>query len=206
VHYGRVDEGGALEWDAVFDPAAPEGLVYDNGLLVAHLYVIDGADVGWVPEDPGPNEGPCGDGIDNGGDGQTDAADSDCQLGAPSGSPPDDVDIDAFAYCGAGVECSWHGDEGWHLHYRLCLAHIGTQYAFLTLAPDHQACKDIQAGTCCGGTMYYAERIGWMGHMWNWLPNANLVPDNGGMNGRFADCFPDPSSSKSWWGPYNCPQ
>ena len=208
VHYGKVENFDIQNaWDEVFDPTDPEGLVYNNGLLVAHLYVIDGADVGWTAEDPGPNQGPCGDNIDNGSDGQTDAADSDCQLGSPSGSPPDDVNIDPFAYCGPGVPCSWDGNEGWHLHYRLCLVHIGTPYAYLTPQPDHQSCKDIQANTPGGGTMYYAERIGWMGHLWNWLPNANLVPDaNSTMNGRFADCFPDPYGSKGWWGPYNCPQ
>jgi hypothetical protein len=38
--------------------------------------------------------------------------------------------------------------------------------------------------------------VGWMGYLWNWLPNANRLPDaNSTMNGRFADCFPD---SEGW--------
>jgi hypothetical protein len=45
--------------------------------------------------------------------------------------------------------------------------------------------------------------MGWMGHLWNWQPNANRVPDiNGSQNGRFADCFPDGGV----WKAYNCPQ
>jgi len=38
--------------------------------------------------------------------------------------------------------------------------------------------------------------VGWMGYLWNWLPNANGLADvNGTTNGRFADCFPD---SEGW--------
>jgi hypothetical protein len=30
-----------------------------------------------------------------------------------------------------------------------------------------------------------------MGHLWNIVPNSNLLPDvNGTKNGRFADCSP----------------
>jgi hypothetical protein len=200
VHYAKLSA-----WDGDFDPAEPEGLVYNDGRLAAHLYVVNGDNVGWVPEDPGPNEGPCGDGIDNGGDGFTDAADADCQLGAPSGTPPDDVDIDAFAYCG-GDPCSWSMDEGWHLHYNLCIIHIGKPNAQLTVTPDDATCAAANNTSChpsgCG-TYLFNDRIGWMGHLWVWYPNANRVPDvNGSMNGRFADCFPDSQGWKS----YNCPQ
>ncbi len=202
VHYSN----GSL-WDGNFDPAAPEGLVYNNGRLAAQLYVVNGVNVGWVPEDPGPNEGPCGDGIDNGSDGFTDGADSDCVLGPAAGTPPDDVNFDPYAYCGVGVSCSWAMDEGWHLHYRLCIIHIGTQYAQFYQVPDGQGqayCDNVQATTSGGvGFHLYFERMGWMGHLWNWLPNANQVPDvNSTTNGRFADCFPDTQG----WKPYNCPQ
>jgi hypothetical protein len=41
---------------------------------------------------------------------------------------------------------------------------------------------------------------GWLGYLWNWLPNANLIPDSPAPNGRFADCFPDDGGL----GPYAC--
>jgi hypothetical protein len=44
--------------------------------------------------------------------------------------------------------------------------------------------------------------LGTMGYLWNWLPNANLVPDSPAPNGRFADCFPDVGG----WGAYSCPE
>jgi hypothetical protein len=203
VHYSN----GAL-WDGNFNPAAPEGLVYKNGRLAAQLYVVNGYNVGWVPEDPGPNEGPCGDGIDNGSDGFTDAADPDCVVGPPVGTPPDDVNFDPYAYCGTGVACSWVGDEGWHLHYRLCIVHIGTPYAQFVALGSGSGQTDCDAAQNSGphagaGLHSYFERMGWMGHLWNWLPNANQVPDvDGTMNGRFADCFPDTQG----WKAYNCPQ
>jgi hypothetical protein len=47
-----------------------------------------------------------------------------------------------------------------------------------------------------------SPNAGWLGYLWNWLPNANRVPDvNGTTNGRFADCFPDVQG----WKAYNCP-
>ena len=201
LHYVSI-----ANWDGVFDPAAPEGLVYHSGKLAAQLYVVDGTSVGWV-EDPGPDEGSCSDGIDNGGDGDTDAADGDCGAEEPSGAPLDDVDIDPL--CDPSP-CSWTGPEGWHLHYRLCTIHIGTpSAAAIPLGPstnpdEHDVCKSYQTSTPGGGSMRYADRVGWMGHLWNWTPNANVVPDiDGTMNGRFADCFPD-----GFWGwkAYNCPQ
>jgi len=48
-HYIKV----AL-WDGVFNPARPEGLVYNNGKLVAQLYFVSGAVVGWGPVNPPP--------------------------------------------------------------------------------------------------------------------------------------------------------
>jgi hypothetical protein len=46
-----------------------------------------------------------------------------------------------------------------------------------------------------------SPNIGWLGHLWNWLPNANLIPDRPVANGRFADCFPDTGG----FGAYTCP-
>jgi hypothetical protein len=207
VHYVNF-----ANWDGMFEPAAPEGLVYTGGKLAAQLYVIDGTTVGWI-EDPGPDEGSCWDAIDNGGDGDSDAADGDCGAEEPAGdvNSLDDTDIDPL--CNPSLKypngCSWDGSEGWHLHYRLCTTHIGTPNAFaipIGNQPgdgEHDYCKSVQMQSP-GGYMRYADRVGWMGHLWNWLGNANQIPDvDGTMNGRFADCFPD-----GFWGwkAYNCPQ
>jgi len=199
-------------WNGNFDPRAPEGLVYDDGRLAAQLYVVDGNSVGWVedyvsPQSPG---GSCWDGIDNGGDGMTDAGDPDCGLGQPTGQPLDDVNIDPICN---NSPCSWTGPEGWHLHYRLCTIHIGTVFAAaLPLSPGStsDSCEHLQTSTAdnaCGAGVPYCwrfnMRVGWMGHLWNHLPNANAVADvNGTMNGRFADCYPDGNT----WKAYNCPQ
>lgn len=243
-HYVKL-----ANWDGTFDPAAPEGLVYDshratedgfgigscndgidNGgdgvkdsrqpifnsnpdpdcdyfTLSAHLYVVDGDQVGWIEDYSSGPGGSCWDGIDNGGGDAIDAADPDCQQTDPGFSPPlDDVHIDPL--CNTSP-CSWNGGEGWHLHYRLCTVHIGTPYAFaLPLGPgsDSADCKAIQnSGPGAGlGDWRFAYKVGWMGHLWNHVANANVVPDvNGTMNGRFADCYPDGADG---WKSYNCPQ
>jgi hypothetical protein len=210
VHYAKFST-----WDGTFNPAVPEGLVYDEGRLAAQLYVVNGASVGWVPEDPGLEQGPCGDGIDNGGDTVADAADPDCVVPPATGAPPDDIDIDTIAFCGTGVSCSWSTEEGWHLHYRFCILHIGTSFARFHVMPDgstHADCKAINAAEGGAGTAVYLERIGWMGHLWNWKPNANRIDDvDGTLNGRFADCFPDlndPDNPPNFvgWKSHNCPQ
>jgi hypothetical protein len=198
--------------DGVFDPTAkPDGLVYQNGKLAAQLYVVTGDVVGFVGEDDVTNAGPCNDGVDNDGDTFIDGADSHCVLPAsPSGPPPDDVNIDTFCH---PAPCSWDGTEGWHLHYNLCTFHIGKPNVSFTITLNDAACAVANSNGClpegCGAYVY-KPRIGWMGHLWNWLPNANVVPDEGGtMNGRFADCFPDvgdPPSNTTGWTAYNCPQ
>ena len=200
VHYANF-----TNWaDGVFNLQAPEALVYHGGKLAAQLYVSEGSIVGWVGEDPTLG-GPCNDGIDNDdADTLADGADPDCFVPQePSGPPPDDIDIDKFCY---PAPCSWDGGEGWHLHYHLCTIHIGMTNATLTLTPDATACETANNTNClpqgCGGWTY-SPRVGWMGHLWNHLGNANAVPDvDGTMNGRFADCFPDGAV----WKAYNCPQ
>ncbi len=185
VHYINMDL-----YDGVFNPARPEGLVYkQGGALLATLYVTDGGAVGW-----GTHEA------------------TSCCPGAEH-----DIDLEGAAdgpQC--SPECSWAGSEGWHVHHYLCTVHIGTSSAFAisaALAPsvaDTQAhCQSYSGGeplctipvttTPC---YQWSRNVGWMGHLWNWLPNANLVPDSGGPdNGRFADCFPDTAG----WTAYNCP-
>jgi hypothetical protein len=49
IHYVNRDN-----WDGVYDPTAPEGLVYVDNKLMAQLYVIDGDVVGWGPVVPPP--------------------------------------------------------------------------------------------------------------------------------------------------------
>ena len=194
-------------WDGVFNPARPEGLVYDNGLLAAQLYVVRGdgtGGVGWGSYSAGPctyNPDPpfqatsCPGAIHG----------IDLESDGPSCSPA----------------CSWDGGyDGWHLHYYLCTVHIGHTVAAAipgSYAPqvgDTQGdCQTYAAGSGSGTECpvpmtsgdvpcyTWGQNVGWMGHLWSWLPNANLIPDNPASNGRFADCYPDGTT----WGPFNCP-
>jgi hypothetical protein len=95
------------------------------------------------------------------------------------------IDIDPFC---SSTPCSWDGPEGWHAHSHICLAHVGTADAFATYAPDATYCASISAGS---GYPVFDDDMGWMGHLWNFLPNENLLPDvDSTSNGRFADCRP----------------
>jgi hypothetical protein len=183
AHYVNLDN-----WDGVFDPAAPEGLVYQNGRLAAQLYVTNGDVVGWGAH----------------------AAES-----WPPPPVPHSVDLEADPdgpQC--DPKCSWDGTyDGWHLHYYLCTIGIGTPAAaaipgvFINIQ-NQEGCAWLSGGqpectipiteTPC---YRFAQNVGWMGHLWNWLPNANQIPDEGGINGRFADCFPD----REGWKEFNCP-
>lgn len=204
VHYVNLSA-----WDANFDPQAPEGLVYgSNGRLAAQLYVLNGDNVGWIEDPNSTTPGACWDGIDNGGDGPTDAADGDCgNLIDPQGAPPDDVDIGPLVH-NCPSTCGWPGQEGWHIHYRFCMFHIGRPNATsIAMAPGSTAssCQTLNNSGCSGGcgTSDFRLKAGWMIHLWNHLPNANLIPDvNATMNGRFADCHPDGGI----WEAFNCPQ
>jgi hypothetical protein len=212
VHYSNLSYN-----DGVFDPEHPEGLVCDSpgGRLVAQLYNVQGSVVGWI-EDPGPgpavdpDAGSCWDGEDNGDDGQTDAADADCGAGPTTGAALDDVDIDELCNVSG---CSWAGDEGWHTHFRLCTVQIPSPGTYTqTMAPGEGAAEcQLLHNSCPIGcypntTWAYNERVGWMGHLWNHRLNENLIADNGSMNGRFADCFPDPGSFGGPWKAFDCPQ
>lgn len=185
VHYTRFEN-----WDGNFDPQAPEGIVYQNGKLAAQLYVVDGAAVGWG----------------------THAASS-----WPPPTTPHDVDLEGDAdgpQCSPA--CSWAGGEGWHLHYFLCTVHIGglgaaaipaqlvypgldlrTQGNCAAYAGEPQCTVPITTTPCYRWSM----NVGWMGHLWNHQLNENLIPDQGGNNGRFADCIPDTEG----WKAFNCP-
>jgi hypothetical protein len=105
------------------------------------------------------------------------------------GSAMHSVNIDTFCTPPSGQTiCSWDGPETWHAHANLCLYHIGTPSSAITITADAAACQAIN-GT--GTNWVWAAGIGWMGHLWNFVPNENQVSDvNGTMNGRFADCRP----------------
>jgi hypothetical protein len=180
-------------WDGVFNPVRPEGLVYEGpgGPLLAQLYVTDGTAVGWGTSGAGP-----------------------CCPGAIHG-----IDLEGSA---AGPQCSpacsWNGGyDGWHLHYYLCTVHIGHSVAIAVPGFTQANCQTYAAnqgsGPLCPVPIVavpcyqWGQNIGWMGHLWNWLPNANLIPDIPippaitGTNGRFADCYPDGAG----WTAFNCP-
>jgi hypothetical protein len=79
------------------------------------------------------------------------------------------------------------------------------------ITPTDAACADLQANGIdsppvhpdpFGGTYSWDPRIGWMGHMWNHMLNANVNSLDISGNGRFADCFPDTEH----WNGFNCPQ
>ncbi|MEX2160172.1 MAG: hypothetical protein WEB04_12295 [Dehalococcoidia bacterium] len=194
VHYTKLQN-----WDATFDPEAPEGIVYNNGQLAAQLYVVEGGQP--LPAPPGVGWG-------------TYAASS-----FPPPTTPHDVDLEAPAN-GApdgpacSPACSWVGGEGWHLHYYLCTIDIGTASAMAipaVIVPSVQTdagCKSFGGNdplctvpittTPC---YRWGQNVGWMGHLWNHELNPNQIPDTGGNNGRFADCVPDGSG----WKAFNCP-
>jgi len=192
-------------WDGVFNPVRPEGLVYDNGVLAAQLYYSDGDLVGWGGSPTNnrravnTNALPCT---------------------ASSQEPP-------------GTGCGWDGTyDGWHWHDHLCTFGIGTTGAVALPSPSFTSqtiCKNYAAGfpwfvTCTfpntdpvNFNCTWDEDSGWMGHLWNWLPNANYTnaanPSGLGLcqvalcatgesNGRFADCYPDTGGYDA----YSCPQ
>jgi hypothetical protein len=176
VHYVNLSAGPNLQWDGVFNPARPEGLVYDGGKLVAQLYNVVGdpasGGVGWGPEPP----------------------------------PPDQNEIDAFCtpqYPNT-TACSWKGPyDGWHVHANLCMTWLGTQWAQFSIQPSDAACLAFHQSQHGGaGTYRWEARIGWMGHMWNHWINPNVNPADVSGNGRFADCFPDAQH----WTAFSCPQ
>jgi len=102
----------------------------------------------------------------------------------PGSGPIHSVNIDSFC---TNAPCSWDGPETWHAHSNLCLLHLGTPSATVTITPDSASCETANGGV---GNWSWAQAVGWMGHLWNFIPNENLVPDTGGSNGRFADCRP----------------
>ncbi|MEX1254841.1 MAG: hypothetical protein WEE64_10910 [Dehalococcoidia bacterium] len=165
IHYVNL-----ANWDGVFNPTEPEGLVYNDGKLMAQLYVVEGdtteGGVGWGTEPP----------------------------------PVEMVDIDSIC---APATCSWDTPgDGWHLHLDLCTYNIGTVFATNTYTASDAACEALNSASGQGGGYDWDDRLGWMGHLWNQMLNANLNPLDVNANGRFADCFPD---AEDWTG-FNCPQ
>jgi hypothetical protein len=178
VHYVNPDNSD----DGIFDPAAPEGLVYIDGNagspLGAQLYIVQGDIVGWDPS--GQSQQPCPPNY------LWHSSMQHCMSA-------DQVHLDAFCIPVPGEEaCSWAGNEdGWHWHANLCSIHIGTDHAANTFADSAEACEAINNGD---GAWNWDDAVGWMGHLFNHYANPN---------GRFADCFPD----GFWnWKAFNCPQ
>ena len=178
-HYVRLQN-----WDGVFDPEAPEGLVYNDGKLVAQLYVVAGDIVGWGTPPP-----------------------------SPSSPSVHNVNIDSFCTPQPPntTHCSWSADEGWHDHHNLCTVHIGTPGAIAIPGFSSSSCAGFSGGeplctvpvtvTPC---YRWDDLVGWMGHLWNHQLNPNWVDEDGDTvpdNGRFADCFPDFEG----WKASNCP-
>jgi hypothetical protein len=122
----------------------------------------------------------------------------------PEPPPIENVDIDQFCTPTPPTDqCSWaQGYDGWHLHQNLCTYNIGTPFASNWITPNALACEELHNSTGHGGTWRWQARVGWMGHMWNFMLNANPNPLDVNGNGRFADCFPD---TEHWTG-FNCPQ
>jgi hypothetical protein len=189
VHYVSDDY-----WDGLFNLNPPEGMIYNNGRLVAQLYYVEGDN---TTGDGDPSKGGVGWGPE------------------PLPSPPNQIQIDSFCVPNPpNTVCSWAGTrDTWHLHYDLCTVAIGTPQAAAIPGVASQAqCDNLQNGgwpPCggpCGGTHEWDMRVGWMGHLWNHQlnPNSNPNDPSGGPfgNGRFADCAPDVEH----WGSYTCPQ
>jgi hypothetical protein len=195
VHYVKFSL-----WDGVFNPVRPEGLVYKGGVLVAQLYYGEGDVISWGP-------------------------DRDHNVRA--------VNTDAFPCITtqepAGVGCGWSGTfDGWHWHENLCSVGIGTPQAIITRLPSQDDCAQFGLAqdppiTCTFPiNCRWNAAVGWMGHLWNWLPNANYTnaappPPSpicqpaycatGESNGRFADCYPGTFDIPPIpWNAYNCPQ
>ena len=155
THYAKLED-----WDGVFDPEAPEGLVYHHGRLAAQLYVVDGDAVGW---------------------GDYEAT------SYPPPETPHEVDLEGDADGPAcDPDCSWNGtDDGWHLHYYLCTYNIGTSGATaLPGTATAQACATAGGGdppctvpVTTQPCYRWGQNVGWMGHLWNHLPNLNIVED-----------------------------
>ncbi|MEX2160173.1 MAG: hypothetical protein WEB04_12300 [Dehalococcoidia bacterium] len=107
----------------------------------------------------------------------------------PSNGAIHSVNIDTFCDPPAGQSvCSWDGPETWHAHANLCHLHLGTPSSSVIITPSAAVCEAANGGV---GNWSWNDAIGWMGHLWNHVPNENQISDvNGTMNGRFADCRP----------------
>ncbi|MGB2693578.1 MAG: hypothetical protein WBD55_00145 [Dehalococcoidia bacterium] len=173
--------------DNLFYPTQPDGLVYADGKLAAQLYYVDGDAVGWGCW-PGPPPGNC-----------------------TQGPPPVAEQVNVDAFCSPtppNSSCSWAGSyDGWHLHDNLCTVAVGSPQAAaipgVGSAASCEAIHNMVCGSKCAGTTWnWDDRVGWMGHLWNHLLNANVNNTDINGNGRFADCYPD---TEDWTG-FNCPQ
>jgi len=198
-------------WDGIFDVLHPEGLVCDNGRLAAELYVIDGDVVGWLSS--GQTSQPCPPATLWHAD-PPPATTGHCMS-------EDRVDIDSFCTPVPSYTCSWDANgDGWHWHANLCTVHVGSTLEFPASGATYAIpgmsesdCHTFGGGTCVwdpnpNPNCFWDADVGWMGHMWNFQGNPNLVDEDHvpmtttDDNGRFADCTPDGGSYKA----FSCPQ
>jgi hypothetical protein len=150
VHYVNLDN-----WDGVFEPAAPEGLVYVHGKLAAQLYVVDGDIVGW-----GPNP-----------DADHTFIDSFCM-------PPPGVTACSWA----GAVATWHIHFDLcttHIGLPSASALPGISEQGCN-ADDDSDCTNPAVPDC----NRWDDDVGWMGHLWNHYANENgrfadCFPDGG---------------------------
>jgi hypothetical protein len=234
-------------WDGVFNPARPEGLVYKN-MVIEDPGIYSGSCTDGLDNSAADPLNPGGDGLADGADPDCQVYRLVAQLYYAEGdvinwSPNRDnnvrgVNTDSFCTPAAGeppgIGCSWNGtNDGFHWHAYLCTWAIGTSSATAYPLPPgstQSTCASYATAvghTCtafypaAGWNCTFKAAVGYMGHLWNWLPNANYTSGNdpgpSGLgdcqapycntlenNGRFADCFPDPVGGP--WLAYNCPQ
>jgi hypothetical protein len=180
IHYVSDDY-----WDGYFNISPAEGIIYNNGRLVAQLYYVEGDN---TAGDGDPAQGGVGWGPE------------------PLPVPPNQVQIDAFCVPNSpDTACSWAGtNDRWHLHHDLCTTNIGTPSAAAIPGVADDDCPDENDAGCpvaVPDCNRWDNRVGWMGHLWNHQLNPNQN-SNDSNNGRLTDCHPD---MPTHWGAYNCP-
>jgi len=147
--------------DDLFNPARPEGLVYDDGELYAQLYYVDGYAVNWGSEPPG---------IEN------------VQIDAFCTPMPPNT-----ACSWAGGNDGWH----LHIDICVTNIGTTSAVAAPGVPDDSCPDETDPGCTVVPDCVRWSARLGWMGHFWNHQPNPNPNSLDVTSNGRFSDCYPD---------------